>query len=52
MNRIIAIFSSQNGKDSVLRRVLLAHMIDSYVTILSIARTPMGKARMKASIFS
>ena len=25
-------------------------MIDSYATILSIARTPMNKARMKASI--
>ena len=42
MDRIIAIFGSQNGKDSVLWRVLLAHTIDWYVRILSIAGTPMG----------
>ena len=50
MDRIITIFGCQNDKDSNFWRVLLAHMIDWYVTMLSIARTPMGKARMKASI--
>ena len=42
MDRIIAIFGSQNGKDSVLWSVLLAHTIDWYVRILSIAGAPMG----------
>ena len=50
MDRILAVFSSQNGKDNVLWRVLLAHI--RFVTILSIALTPMGKAGMKAFIFS